>query len=83
MLSRPTEAEWRATLTKSYGETKAAALIAAMKRVHPEKSIRKLSYMCNGSGLNTFNICNNAIRMATMKYGQKSAPVFTWYFSWQ
>jgi para-nitrobenzyl esterase len=83
MLSRPTEAEWRATLTKSYGEAKAAALIAAMKKAHPEKSIRKLSYMCNGSGLNTFNICNNAIRMATMKYGQKSAPVFTWYFSWQ
>jgi para-nitrobenzyl esterase len=83
MLSRPTEAEWRATLTRSYGEAKAAALIAAMKKAHPEKSIRKLSYMCNGSGLNTFNICNNAIRMATMKHGQKSAPVFLWYFSWQ
>jgi para-nitrobenzyl esterase len=83
MLSRPTEAEWRATLTKSYGEAKATALIAAMKKAHPEKSIRKLSYMCNGSGLNTFNICNNALRMATMKYEQKGAPVFTWYFSWQ
>jgi para-nitrobenzyl esterase len=83
MLSRPTEAEWRATLTKSYGEAKATALIAAMKKAHPEKSIRKLSYMCNGSGLNTFNICNNAIRMATMKHQQKSAPVFLWYFCWQ
>ncbi len=83
MLSRPTEAQWRATLTQSYGEAKAAALIEAMKKAHPEKSIRKLSYMCNGSGLNTFNICNNAIRMATMKHDQKGAPVFTWYFSWQ
>jgi para-nitrobenzyl esterase len=83
MLSRPTEAEWRATLTKSYGEAKTTALIAAMKKAHPEKSIRKLSYMCNGTGLNTFNICNNAIRMATMKHEQKGAPVFTWYFSWQ
>lgn len=83
MLSRPTEAEWKANLTKCYGEAKAVALIAAMKKAHPEKSIRKLSYMCNGSGLNTFNICNNAIRMATMKYEQKGAPVFLWYFTWQ
>jgi para-nitrobenzyl esterase len=83
MLSRPTEAEWRATLTKSYGETKASALIAAMKKAHPEKSIRTLSYMCNGSGLNAFNICNNVMRMATMKHQQKGAPVFAWYFTWQ
>ncbi len=80
MLSRPTEAEWRATLTKSYGEAKATALVAAMKKAHPEKSIRKLSYMCNGSGLNTFNICNNAIRMASMKHQQKGAPVFPMVF---
>jgi para-nitrobenzyl esterase len=83
MLSRPTEAEWRAALTKSYGEAKATALVAALKKAHPEKSIRKLSYMCNGSGLNAFNICNNAIRMATMKHQQKGAPVFIWYFTWQ
>ena len=31
MSSRPTEAEWVATLTKSYGEAKAAALVAALK----------------------------------------------------
>ena len=54
-----------------------------MKKAHPEKSIRTLSYMCNGSGLNTFNICNNAIRMAGMKYRQKEAPAFLWYFTWQ
>jgi len=83
MLSRPTEEEWRATLAKSYGDAKADALIAAMKKEHPEKSIRTLSYMCNGSGLNTFNICNNAIRMASMKHQQQGAPVFLWYFCWQ
>ena len=83
MLSRPTEAEWRATLAKSYGEARADALISAMKKAHPEKSIRTLSYMCNGSGLNTFNICNNAIRMAAMKHRQNGAPVFLWYFCWQ
>jgi para-nitrobenzyl esterase len=83
MLSRPTEAEWHAALAKSYGEAKAEALIAALKKAHPEKSIRKMSYMCNGSGLNTFNICNNVIRMAAMKHQQKGAPVFIWYFSWQ
>jgi len=83
MLSRPTEEEWRAALVKSYGEAKADALIAAMKKAHPEKSIRTLSYMCNGSGLNTFNIANNAIRMATMKHRQKGAPVYLWYFCWQ
>ena len=83
MSSRPTEAEWRATLTKSYGEAKAAALVAAMKKAHPEKSIRTLSYMCSGGGLNTFSIRNNVTRMAAMKYEQKGAPVFTWYFTWQ
>jgi len=36
MLSRPTEAEWLATLTKNYGESKAKALAAALKKAHPE-----------------------------------------------
>ena len=40
MSSRPTEAEWVATLTKSYGEAKAAALVAALKKRTPKKSIR-------------------------------------------
>ena len=26
---------------------------------------------------------NNVTRMAKMKYDQKGAPVFTWYFTWQ
>ena len=51
MRSRPTEAEWLATLTKNYGEAKATALVAALKKAHPEKSIRTLSYMCSGPGV--------------------------------
>ena len=83
MRSRPTEAEWLATLTKNYGEAKATALVAALKKAHPEKSIRTLSYMCSGGGLNSLNMRNNVTRMATMKHNQKGAPAFTWYFTWQ
>ncbi len=83
MSSRPTEAEWMATLTRSYGETKAAAIAAALKKAYPQKSIRTLSYMCSGGGLNGLAIRNNVTRMATQKYQQKAAPVFTWYFRWQ
>jgi para-nitrobenzyl esterase len=83
MGSRPTEAEWMATLTRSYGEAKAAALAAALKKAYPKKSIRTLSYMCSGGGLNGIGMRNNATRMATMKHAQKAAPVFTWYFTWQ
>ena len=52
MLSRPTEAEWHATLARVYGEEKATALVTGLKKAHPEKSIRTLSYMCSGPGLN-------------------------------
>ena len=83
MSSRPTEAEWMATLTKSYGEAKAAALVAALKKAYPKKSIRTLSYMCSGGGLNGLTMRNNVTRMATMKHKQKAAPVYTWYFTWQ
>ncbi len=82
MRSRPTEAEWLTTLTKNYGEAKAQALAAALKRAHPEKSIRMLSYMCSGGGLNGLGMRNNVTRMATMKHEQKAAPVFAWYFTW-
>jgi para-nitrobenzyl esterase len=82
MSSRPTEAEWLATLTKSYGEAKAVAIVAALKKAYPKKSIRTLSYMCSGGGLNGLGMRNNVTRMATMKHEQKAAPVFTWYFSW-
>ncbi len=82
MRSRPTEAEWLATLAKNYGEAKAQALAAALRKAHPEKSIRTLSYMCSGGGLNGLGMRNNVTRMATMKHEQKAAPVFTWYFTW-
>ena len=70
MLSRPTGAEWRASLTRTYGEAKANALIAAMKKAHPEKSIRTLSY-----GVSALNNRNNVTRRATMKQAQKGAPI--------
>jgi para-nitrobenzyl esterase len=78
MLSRPTEAEWHTTIARVLGEEKATALIAAMKKAHPEKSIRTLSYGLGGVGSR-----NNVTRMATLKYNQKAAPVFTYYFTWQ
>jgi para-nitrobenzyl esterase len=78
MNSRPTEAEWHATLARTYGESKAAALIAAMKKAHPEKSMRTLSY-----GVSGLNNRNNVTRMAKLKYDQKGAPVFAYYFTWQ
>lgn len=83
MSSRPTEAQWMATLTRNYGEAKAKALAEALKKAHPEKSIRTLSYMCSGGGLNSLSIRNNVTRMATMKHNQKGAPAYAWYFTWQ
>lgn len=83
MSSRPTEAQWLATLARNYGEAKGKALAEALKKAHPEKSIRTLSYMCGGSGLNGLALRNNVTRMATMKHEQKGAPVYAWYFTWQ
>lgn len=84
MLSRPTEAEWRANLIKAYGESKGPALADAMKKAHPEKSIRTLSYMCGGAGiLNGISIRNGVVNMAKMKHALHAAPVYTYYFSWQ
>ena len=83
MSSRPSEAEWMATLARSYGDAKAAAIAAALKRAYPSKSIRTLSYMCSGPGLNALAMRNNVTRMATMKQQQQGAPAFAWYFRWQ
>jgi para-nitrobenzyl esterase len=83
MASKPTEAEWLEMLTRSYGETKAKALAEALKKAYPNKSIRTLSYMCRGGGLNGIALRNNVTRMATLKYNQKAAPAYTWYFTWQ
>ncbi len=78
MSSRPTEAEWRATLAGVLGEAKATALVAAMKKAHPEKSIRTLSY-----GVSGLMVRNRVAQMAKLKYEQKGAPVYAYYFTWQ
>jgi para-nitrobenzyl esterase len=76
--SNPTEEEWHATLSRMQGADKATALIAAMKKAHPEKSIRTLSY-----GVQGLSSRNNVQRMVKMKYEQKGAPVYQYFFTWQ
>jgi len=76
--SNPTEAEWQETLTKAYGSDKAVKLIAAMKKAHPEKSIRTLSY-----GVQGLNARNNVQRMVKLKHGQDGAPAYQYWFTWQ
>ncbi len=84
MLSRPTEEEWRANLAKVYGENKATAIMAALKKAYPLKRIQTLSYICSGTfGLDGLSIRNNVVKMAKQKYELKAAPVYTYYFTWQ
>jgi para-nitrobenzyl esterase len=78
MSSHPTEAEWHATVAGVIGDAKATALIAAMKKAHPQKSIRTLSF-----GVSGLQVRNNVTRMAKMKYELKAAPVYQYYFTWQ
>ena len=37
MRSRPTEEEWHASLAKAYGDEKATAIVAALKKAYPHK----------------------------------------------
>jgi para-nitrobenzyl esterase len=76
--SNPTEAEWRASLAKIYSETKANALVDAMKKASPGKSIRTLSY-----GVAGLSQRNNVERMVGLKHGQGGAPVYQYWFTWQ
>jgi Carboxylesterase type B len=76
--SNPTEEQWHANLTRVYGEAKATALIAAMKKAHPEKSIRTLSY-----GVTGLNTRNNVRRVAKYKAEQHGAPAYQYLFTWQ
>ena len=39
--SRPTEEQWHAGLARAYGDEKATAIIAAMKKSYPEKAFRR------------------------------------------
>ncbi|WP_375197677.1 carboxylesterase/lipase family protein [Sphingobium sp.] len=75
----PTEAEWRSTLAEQYGAQKAAALVAAMKRAHPEKAIRTLSY-----GVDSLGYRNRVQNMVALRHAQNgSAPVYQYLFQWQ
>jgi para-nitrobenzyl esterase len=78
MSSRPTDEEWHSTLALDFGEAKATALIAAMKKTYPEKSTRLLSYRVNG-----ISSRNNVQRMVKLKCELKGAPVYQYYFTWQ
>ena len=78
MSSNPTEEEWHEALTRDLGEAKATELIAAMKKAHPEKAIRTLSYGVAGLGGR-----NRVVSMAKMKYDLHAAPVYTYFFTWQ
>ena len=42
MSSRPTEEEWHANLAKAYGDEKATAIIATLKKAYPQKKIQTL-----------------------------------------
>ena len=76
--SNPTEAEWHETLAATLGDSKATELIAAMKKAHPEKSIRTLSYGVSGLGGR-----NHVQSMVKLKFEQGGAPVYQYYFTWQ
>lgn len=84
MSSRPTEEEWNASLSKAYGEEKASAIIATLRRAYPQKAIQTLSYMCSGRpGLNGLGMRNNVVKMAKLKHQLNAASAFTYYFTWQ
>jgi para-nitrobenzyl esterase len=84
MSSKPTEEEWHASLAKAYGDGKATAIVAALKKAYPQKQIRTLSYMCSGSfGLNGLSMRNNVVKMARLKHELEAAPAYAYYFTWQ
>ena len=83
MSSKPTEEEWHANLAKAYGDEKATAVIAALKKAYPQKNIQTLSYMCTGNFLNGLGMRNNVVKMARLKHELKAAPAYAYYFTWQ
>ena len=84
MSSKPTEEQWHANLAKAYGDEKATAIIAALKKAYPQKKIQTLSYMCSGAaGLNGLNMRNNVVKMSKLKHDLKAAPAYAYYFTWQ
>jgi para-nitrobenzyl esterase len=84
MASRPTEEEWHANLARAYGDEKATAIIATLKKSYPDKKIQTLSYMCGGAGgLNGLSMRNNVVKMAKLKHDLNAAPAYAYYFTWQ
>ncbi|WP_088185074.1 carboxylesterase/lipase family protein [Sphingobium sp. Z007] len=75
----PTEAEWRADLMQRYGAQKADALIATLKRTHPQKAIRTLSYGVDSLGYR--NRIQDIIALRQKQPG--SAPMYQYLFQWQ
>lgn len=76
--SNPSESEWRASLAKDLGAEKADALVAAMKRAQPGKSIRTLSY-----GVGGYAQRNNVQRMVKLRHDAGGAPAYQYWFTWQ
>jgi para-nitrobenzyl esterase len=84
MSQRPTEEQWHANLAKAYGDEKATAIIATLKKAYPQKKIQTLSYMCSGAaGLNGLSMRNNVVKMAKLKHELNAAPAYAYYFTWQ
>jgi para-nitrobenzyl esterase len=84
MSSKPTEEEWHASLAKAYGDERATAIIAALKKAYPQKKIQTLSYICSGApGLNGLAMRNNVVKMARLKHELNAAPAYAYYFTWQ
>jgi len=84
MSSRPTEQEWHASLAKTYGEEKASAIVAVLRKAYPAKQIQTLSYICSGRpGLNGLSMRNNVVKMAALKHDLHAAPAYAYYFTWQ
>ena len=84
MSSKPTEEEWHASLAKAYGDEKAKAIVAALKKAYPQKQIRTLSYICSGNpGLNGLSMRNNVVKMARLKHELNAASAYAYYFTWQ
>ncbi|WP_263419866.1 carboxylesterase/lipase family protein [Terriglobus albidus] len=84
MSYRPTEEEWHASLAKAYGDEKATAIIAGLKKNYPQKKTQTLAYMCGGTpGLNGITMRNNVAKMARLKHELHGAPAFAYYFTWQ
>ena len=84
MSSHPTEEEWHANLAKPYGDDKATAIIAALKKTYPQKAIQTLSYICAGAGgLNGLGMRNNVVKMAGLKHALNAAPAYAYFFQWQ